>query len=154
MPTTKRLIQVAGLATGVLGAAVASTSDTPLAKTIRGMACRLTRDVRYVAASAPGIVYRLSGRHPDPNVSDDILADRIRSSIGPVEKRLDVPRVHVIVEDHVAIVHGEVGGDDDIRAIEHAIMRVSGVRGVESHLRAGLTPGDTRPSESAPSQPT
>ena len=97
----------------------------------------------------PGLVYRLAGRHPNPDVSDDILADRVRSSIGGLEKRLDVPHIHVMVEDHVAILHGEVTEDSDVRALEHAIVRVSGVRGVESHLHVGLAPGDTRPSEGA-----
>ena len=149
MAKAKRLLQTAGLATGVLGAAFASTSQTPAAKAVRRVTRRLARDARYAVSSAPGVVYRFSGRHPDPNVSDDIRADRIRSSIGPIEKRLDVPHVHVMVEDHVVILHGEVGNDDDVRTIEHASMRVSGVRGVESHLHIGLTPGDTRPSEGA-----
>ena len=98
-------------------------------------------------SSAPGILYRLAGRHPDPNVSDDVLADRIRSSIGPLEKRLDVPHVHVTVEDKVVILHGDVPATADARSIEHAIMGVSGVRGIESHLHAGLIAGDTRPSQ-------
>ena len=66
MPTTKRVIQMAGLATGVVGAAVASTSDTEIGKQARRLARRLARDARYVASSLPGLVYRLSGRHPDP----------------------------------------------------------------------------------------
>ena len=149
MATTKRVIQAAGLATGVLGAAAASTADTAFGRTVRRLAHRLARDARYAAGSLPGLVYKLAGRHPDPNVSDDVLADRIRSSIGSLEKHLDLPRIHVIVEDHVAILHGEVIDDDDIRTLEHAIMRVSGVRGVESLLHVGLAPGDTRPSEGA-----
>jgi osmotically-inducible protein OsmY len=80
-------------------------------------------------------------------VSDDVLADRIRSSIGGLEKRLDIPHIHVMVEDHVAILHGEVTADSDVRTLEHAIVRVSGVRGVESQLHVGLASGDTRPSE-------
>ena len=103
----------------------------------------------YAVASAPGILYRLAGRKPDPDVADDVLADRIRSSLGPLEKRLDVPRVHVMVEDHVALLHGDVPDVCDAAAIEHAVMRVSGVDGVESHLHAGLLVGDTRPSEGA-----
>jgi len=149
MATTKRVVQVAALATGVVGAAVASTSDTTFGRTARRIAHRLARDARYAAGCVPGLVYRLTGRHPDPNVSDDILVDRIRSSIGPVEKHLDIPHIHVMVEDHVAILHGEVTDDDDIRALEHAVMNVSGVRGVESHLHVGLVSGDTRPSEGA-----
>ena len=134
MAATKRVIRTVALATGVLGAAVASTSDTSFGKAARRLARQLTRHARYAAGTVPGLVYRLAGRHPNPDVSDDILADRVRSSIGAVEKRLDIPHIHVMVEDHVAILHGEVTEDSDVRTLEHAIMRVSGVRGVESHL--------------------
>jgi uncharacterized protein (DUF2267 family) len=94
-----------------------------------------------------GVSYRLRGRRPDPDVSDDVLADRIRSSIGGLEARLDVPRVHVTVYDGTAALHGEVGTATDAAEIEHAVAAVSGVVGVESFLHVGLLPGDTRPSE-------
>ena len=149
MAGTKRVVRTVGLATGVLGAVIASTSDTTFGRAARGLARRLARHARYAAGRVPGLVYRLAGRHPDPDVSDDILVDRVRSSIGGVEKRLDIPHIHVMVEDHVAILHGEVTEDSDVRTLEHAILRVSGVRGVESHLHVGLAPGDTRPSEGA-----
>jgi uncharacterized protein (DUF2267 family) len=97
-------------------------------------------------ATAPGVLYRLAGRQPDPNVSDEVLADRIRSSIGPLEKQLDVPRVHVMVTDHIALLHGDVTKTWQADAIEHAVLRISGVDGVESHLHVGLIRGDTRPS--------
>jgi uncharacterized protein (DUF2267 family) len=146
---TKRLVQTAGLAAGVIGVVVATAPDSGAGRTARRLADRLARDVRYASASAPGILYRLAGRRPDPNVSDDVLADRIRSNLGPLEKRLDVPRVHVMVEGHVAILHGEVPGERDGVAIARAVMRMSGVKGVESHLHAGLAAGDTRPSQGA-----
>jgi hypothetical protein len=149
MAATKRVVRTVGLATGVLGAVMAGTSDTTFGKAARGLAHRLARHARYAAGRVPGLVYRLAGRHPDPDVSDDILVDRVRSSIGGVEKRLDIPHIHVMVEDHVAILHGEVTEDSDVRTLEHAILRVSGVRGVESHLHIGLASGDTRPSEGA-----
>jgi len=153
MAMTKRVVRAAVLGAGLIGAVAAIAADTPVGSVARRMARRLTRDVRYGVASAPGIAYRLTGRHPDANVSDDILADRIRSSIGPLQKRLDLPHVHVMVEDRCAILHGDIAADGDARAIEHAIMQVSGVRGVESHLHAGLIAGDTRPSEGAATQP-
>ncbi len=149
MAITKKLVQAAGLAAGAIGMVVATKPDSDLGRRARRLADRLGRDVRYAAASAPGLVYRLAGRRPDPNVSDDILADRIRSSLGPLEKRLDVPHVHVMVEDHVAVVHGEVPDERVAGAIECEVMRVSGVAGLESHLHAGLIPSDTRPSEGA-----
>ena len=153
MVAKKRVIRTVGLATGVLGAVVAGTSDTTFGRAARGFAHRLARHARYAAGTVRGLFYRLAGRRPNPDVSDDILVDRVRSSIGGVEKRLDIPHIHVMVEDHVAILHGEVTEDSDIRTLEHAILGVSGVRGVESHLHVGLAPGDTRPSEGAGQRP-
>jgi uncharacterized protein (DUF2267 family) len=149
MVITKRLIKTAGLTAGAIGVVAASAPDSVAGRTARRLADRLGGDIRYAVASAPGILYRLAGRSPDPNVSDDVLADRTRSSIGPLEKRLDLPHVHVMVEDHVAILHGDVADEASACAIERAIMRVSGVKGIESHLHPGLVHGDTRPSQGA-----
>ncbi len=153
MRATKRLMQTAGVAAGAIGVVAASAPESRVGRTARRLVDGLARNSRYMVSSAPGIVYRLTGRSPDPDVADDILADRIRSSLGPLEKRLDVPHVHVMVYDHVAILHGEVPDDRSAMAIEYAAMRVSGVKGVESHLHAGLAPGDTRPSEGALARP-
>lgn len=149
MTMTKRLIQTAGLGAGVIAAIAASAPDSELGRAARRLAERLAKDVRYAVASAPGILYRLSGRRPDPDVTDDVLADRIRSAIGPLEKKLDIPHVHVMVEDHVAVIHGDVPDDWTACALDAAILRVSGVEGVVSHLHAGLINGDTRPSQGA-----
>ena len=90
MRLTKRLVQAAGLAAGVVGVVAVTAPESPLGRRARRLAERLARDMRYATASAPGILYRLAGRRPDPDVGDDVLADRIRSTIGPLEKRLDV----------------------------------------------------------------
>ena len=82
-------------------------------------------------------------------VPDDVLADRVRSGLGGLERRLDVPHVHVMVERHVAILHGDVPSKETARAIEAATAATPGVRGVESHLHVGLLAGDTRPSTGA-----
>ncbi len=147
MSLTRKLLQGAGVAAGAIGAVAAAAPDSAAGRTIRRGVDRLARDVRYAASSAPGVLYRLAGRHPDPDVSDDVLADRIRSSIGPLERRLDLPHVHVMVEDHVALLHGDVPHHDAAVTVQRAVSRVSGVQGVESHLHIGLIPGDTRPSE-------
>jgi uncharacterized protein (DUF2267 family) len=146
MRTTKQLLRASALAAGAIGYVAVKAPESGVGRTARRVADRLARDVRYAVASAPGVLYRLAGRTPDPEVSDDILADRIRSALGPLEKRLDVPHVHVMVHDRVAVLHGDVPGESDAHAIERAVMRVSGVDSVESHLHAGLIPGDTRPS--------
>jgi uncharacterized protein (DUF2267 family) len=104
------------------------------------------RRLCYVAGRLRGASYRLRGRHPDPDVIDNVLADRIRSALGGLEKRLDVPRIHVMVEGHVALLHGEVSSDADADELERAVAAVTGVVDVESYLHVGFTSGDTRPS--------
>jgi hypothetical protein len=97
------------------------------------------RQERYRAGKARGWLYRVRGGHPAVDVSDRVLADRIRSTLGPLEKRLGVPPVHVTVEDHVVSLHGAVGGRDRIIAIERAVRDMEGVAAVHSHLRVVLT---------------
>jgi uncharacterized protein (DUF2267 family) len=105
------------------------------------------RRARYLGGRWKGIRYRLAGRRPDPWANDDVLADRVRSELGPLEKRLDVPRVHVQVHDHHASLHGDVPTWEAADRLVTAVLHVSGIDGVESYFHVGLTPGDTRPSE-------
>lgn len=113
------------------------------------------RRLRHFSGWLHGLSYRLRGRRPDPNITDEVLADRIRSSLGGIEKRLDLPRVHVMVEDHVALLHGAVGTAGEADEIERMVRAVSGVVGIESYLHVGLGGGDTRPSTGrAMSQPS
>lgn len=113
-------------------------------KSAAGMAAALVGGVAVAAkavsartdvsvARARGLVYRLLRRHPDPNVADDILADRIRSSLGPLEKELKIPRINITVEHGMAILHG-VASSADAQQLEAAVRQVSGVRDVKSHL--------------------
>ena len=129
------------------GGAVALRPGTAVNQAARRGWRAAGRTVRHMAGQLKGTAYRLSGGHPDPRVPDDVLADRIRSSLGPIEKRLDLPRIHVMVEKHVALLHGDVGTAADAEDLVAAVERVPGVAGVESHLHVGLIPGDTRPSE-------
>ena len=129
------------VAAGVLG------RETAPVRALRRNVGAVGRRARYEFGRAHGLVYSLTGRRPDPLVSDDILADRVRSSLGPLEQRLDIPRVHVMVEDHVVLLHGEVPSAADRSSIEWAVLDTAGVRGIESYLHVGLLPGDTRPSE-------
>jgi hypothetical protein len=93
-----------------------------------------------------GLRYTTSGGRPRPDVPDDIVADRVRTALGPVEKDLDLPRLHVMVENHVVTLHGDVATLRELRRIVRAAGAVSGVYDVRSRLHVGLLPSDTRPS--------
>ncbi|HET6965969.1 MAG TPA: BON domain-containing protein [Acidimicrobiales bacterium] len=138
---------VKGLTGGMMlagGAVVFSCA--PLNKVAGRLISDAGRRLRYLSGRLEGLSYAMEGRHPDPNVVDNVLADRIRSQLGGLEKRRDLPHIHVMVEDHVALLHGEVPTKEDADAIEKAVAAVSGVKAVKSHLHVGLINGDTRPS--------
>lgn len=143
----KFAIRAATAAIAVVGLRALFGPETRGRRVLRRSGGRLSRDLRHWGGRWEGVSYRLSGRRPDPWVADDVLADRIRSSLGRLEARLDLPHVHVMVEDHVALLHGDVASADDAVRIEQAASSVSGIDGVESFLHVGLIPGDTRPSE-------
>jgi uncharacterized protein (DUF2267 family) len=145
---TKRVMRGAS----IIGSAVSVLRGTEIERIARRVAADLERRTRYLRNAWPGIRYRAAGRHPDVDVSDDVLADRVRSMLGPVEHRLDVPRVHVMVNDGVTTLHGVVASDVDAHELEYTTHRVPGVRGVASYLHVGLRPSDTRPSEGRASQ--
>jgi uncharacterized protein (DUF2267 family) len=128
-------------------------SPTVRRRTRRGLR-QVTRWTRYESGRLEGVRYRMSGRHPDPDVYPTVLADRVRSTLGPLEQRFDVPRLHVMVEDHTVVLHGEVDDEHQASAIEDAVRHVPGVARVRSHIGIGLTPGDTRPSEGAVEHPS
>ncbi|HEY8524083.1 MAG TPA: DUF2267 domain-containing protein [Acidimicrobiales bacterium] len=122
----------------------------PARRPLDRAATRAERRLRYWRGRVRGLGYRLARRHPDPDVPGTVLADRIRSSLGPLEKRLDIPRIHVTVEataeGPVALLHGTVPSARDARRVERAVHRVSGVRGVESYLHVTPIPAEARPS--------
>jgi uncharacterized protein (DUF2267 family) len=136
------------LAVGVATASAAALlrPDTSLGRALRRASHRAEQRIRYVRGAAQGARYRLAGRHPDPNASDDVLTQRVRSVLGPLEKRRDLPHVHVMVEDGVALLHGELPTEDDVNTIELRAMEVSGIDSLVSFLHVGLAAGTTRPS--------
>jgi hypothetical protein len=133
-------------AAGAAAAGVALARNPHLRHQLRKAGDAGAQRLQRYAGDWQGVRYRLAGRQPDPAVDDATLADRVRSSIGPLLKRLDLPHVHVMSEDHVILLHGEVGSAVEAGTIEAAVQKVSGVAGVESYLHIGLLPSDTRPS--------
>ena len=134
---------------GVVAAAAAlvAVARSPSARRrVRHTCSRCATGCRRMEGRAQGASYRFAGRAPDPMVTDDILADRARSELGRLQRRLDVPHLHVTVRGHVAELHGEVATERDVDAVERRLLRVSGIWGVRSHLHVGLARGDTPPS--------
>ena len=66
MRVTKRVVQGSAMVAGVVGAAAIAAPDTPGGRAIRRLADRLARDVRYLVATAPGILYRLARTAAEP----------------------------------------------------------------------------------------
>lgn len=114
---------------------------------IRRTLTHLRGHLHYAQGRFEGAAYRFRGRKPDAAVTDNVLADRVRSSLGRTERELDLPHVHVMVERHVALLHGAVATEENARRIEHEVASVPGIAGVESYLHVGLGRWDTRPSE-------
>jgi hypothetical protein len=83
---------------------------------------------------AKGLAYRAMRRHPSTAVDDSVLADRIRSTIGPLEKQLHNSRINVTVENGIAILHGDIDSREAATRIEEAVRGVAGVRDTRSHL--------------------
>jgi hypothetical protein len=83
---------------------------------------------------AKGWAYRATRRHPSTKVEDSVLADRIRSTIGPLEKELHSSRINVTVEHGIAILHGDIESPEAASKIEDAVRAVAGVQDVRSHL--------------------
>jgi hypothetical protein len=128
--TRERLVRVGlRLAVGAAAVAIARTTFVHRER-VRRPARRLLRRLdgrfRYACGRAAGIRHRLSGRGPDHDVSDTVLAQRIRPVLGPLERRLDVPHVHVTVTDRVTTPHGVVGSASDVTAIEDRVLAVPG----------------------------
>jgi uncharacterized protein (DUF2267 family) len=105
------------------------------------------RRTKYLSGRLEGLRYRLAGRHPDPSVGGAVLADRVRSVLGPLEHQLDIPRLHVMAEGHGMLLHGDVATEEQIGEVVDAVRRVPGVASIESHLQVGFFRGETRPSE-------
>jgi len=131
----------------IVGGVVAAARRTEIARIVRRVSADVEERSRALRSAWPGVRYRAAGRHPDLDVSDDVIVERVRSVLGPVERRLDIPRAHVSVNDGIATLHGVVSSDLDAHELEYTTHRVPGVRGVASYLHVGLGPSDTRPSE-------
>lgn len=117
----------------VTGASVAAVGGWMAARS-KSLSKGAGPHLHRVVNRAKGLTYRAVRRHPSTTVDDSVLADRIRSTIGPLEKQLHSTRVNVTVENGIAILHGDIESPDDAARIEDAVRGVAGVNGIRSHL--------------------
>lgn len=153
MRVTRRLVQGAMLGAGMIGAVVAASPDRGIGRGLRRAVRRIGIDARYVAAAVPGFTYRITGEHPDPDVSDEVIAERVRARLGLITSHLGVPPIRVHLVERVALLEGAVPRERDARRLERAALGVPGVQGVESHLHEDRTmlPGESATSIVIPS---
>lgn len=152
MDTSRFARRIAAMATAAFAGAawMAKRTQRDLDRaraTGRSARGRAEKGMRRAGGKLQGIGYRMQGRRPDPDATDEILEARVRSELGPVAHRLDLPRFDIAVDHGRVTVTGVVADEADIVIVERAILDVSGVRTVAPRLRIGLEPGDTRPSE-------
>jgi len=141
------MIRMRALAIVSVAGLVALVGLTGSGRATRRRRNRVLGKLHHAQGRLRGAWYRRRGRHPDEHVGDLVLADRIRSILGPVEHRLDQPRVHVSVYRHVATLHGDVSTEYAADRLVDEVRAVCGVAGVNSRLHVGLGPGDNCPSD-------
>jgi osmotically-inducible protein OsmY len=141
---TKVVVAAAGV---VVAAGITVLERTPRGRRLsRRMAHQVARLARYESGRLEGLRYHLAGRSPDPTVTDALLADRVRSSLGPLEHRLEIPRVHVTACGHDVMLHGEVDSPWHADEVGEAVSKMPGVARVESRLRVGPLRAENRPA--------
>ncbi len=148
-----RKVVSGALGTVILAAGAAITETAVGRRASRKLARRLMGELRHQVGLLAGARYRIGGHHPDPNVCDGVLADRVSSTLGPLEHHLDIPRVRVRAEGHEVHLYGRVTSQAQADMIVSAVREISGVHGVVSDLHIGLLPGDTRPSQGTANPP-
>jgi hypothetical protein len=152
-PFYRRIHALPIAAGGALGALVMFFTDPDRGRRRRAMTLDRTagfarrtgrptgRAGRRAAATASGLAIRAwhLPQRPQPVANDQMLTDRI---VSQVFRGLDVSpgRVNVDVCDGVATLRGQLDRLEQIRALEHAVEKIPGVRHVESHLHLPETP--------------
>ena len=136
-PTIKKWAPVAGIVS-----AVTAIAGVVLRPRVRAA---ISHQSKRIVGKTRGAVGRVVRQRE--SIEDPVLVDRVRAALAPVERELDIPRVHVMVTNGFAVLHGSLPTQAARHQIEEAVARVDGIRGIENHLQVGPMNADTRPSE-------
>ena len=116
-----------------------------VASTLRRGSRNLARTGRQAAAEAYGLSRKATYLTPrdEPPPNDATLSQRVESE---VFRDPDIPkgRINVNAEQGVVVLRGEVDRPEQIRSVETAVRRVSGVVDVENLLHLPDTPAPMR----------
>lgn len=151
----RRAVRTAGaLVSSLAGARALAGSGVGTDALARRLQRIAAARARYLAGVLEGMAYRLSGGHPATDVPDAVLTQRVRSVLGPLEKRIDVPHIRVTAENGIITVSGHVATVRDATELVTATSAIAGVVGVTSRIEVGFAPGDTRPSQGRHTEPS
>jgi hypothetical protein len=100
---------------------------------------------RLTGATAYGLVQRIAHAPgaERPAVSDEALADRVRSEAFR-DRDLSAGQVNVNVEEGAVVLRGQLDRPEQIREVEAAVRAVEGVDEVKSYLHLPHTPAPNK----------
>lgn len=147
------------LAAGALGALLTYLFDPDLGRRRRSLARDrlggslrhgfggLRRTARSVAADTYGLAQQAQHLQPEHwSVPDDTtLAQRVQTELFR-DPAIPKARININAEAGIIVLRGELDRPEQIRAIEHAVSRMPGVRGVHNLLHLRGTPVPDRGS--------
>ena len=125
-----------------------------LAGSIRRTSGRLARGIRYAAATATGMGYRLT-RHPQAatELDDTTLAHKVETELFR-DPTVPKGRMNINAEHGTVVLRGRAHSRDQIERIMVATIGIDGVRGVQSLLRADEDEETGLPFDEPPARPS
>lgn len=142
------------VATGSVLAGVVAVATRPrVRRVLRRSGQRLVRRMRYLRGRARGLLFRVLAAGLTPDVDDDVLEQRVRSTLGSLSRRYDLPPIEVTaVVDGKVVLAGHAPDLEQVREVETGICEIPGVDMVVSHIR--VDDAVERPSQRREPAPT
>jgi uncharacterized protein (DUF2267 family) len=143
------------LAAGSILAGIAVVGVHPrVRRTLRRSGQRVRRRISYLRGRVRGLRYRMLARGPTPDVDDDVLEQRVRSTLGSLRRRYDLPPIEVsAVMDGSVVLDGYAPDLEQVRELEASLSEIPGVEMVISRIQvddAVLRPSQRRDPAASP----